>query len=202
LRLSAEDTAVMAEWVRTVMRPTVLRFKATGFDLVALTSGTALALAHLAGRKLPPAAGVDRYQISLEALRIWERRLSSMTAEERRRLPGLEPGRVDTIVPGAVILCSVVELAGVSQALVCDAALRDGLIADYLARREAALALATSLARPWPFARAPRPRQRVAPGAALTRRRKLHGAQGAVSHAQKPRRLSPRRVQRILARFA
>jgi exopolyphosphatase/guanosine-5'-triphosphate,3'-diphosphate pyrophosphatase len=132
------DASVMAEWVRTVMTPTVLRFKAGGFDLVALTSGTALTLARLAGRRLPPAQGIDRHQLSLESLRAWEARLLTMTADERANHPGIHAGRVDTLVPGAVILRTVVELTGVAHAIVCDAALREGAIADYLARRQAA----------------------------------------------------------------
>jgi exopolyphosphatase/guanosine-5'-triphosphate,3'-diphosphate pyrophosphatase len=130
------DTNVMSDWVRTVAGPTILRFKAARFDLVALTSGTALALARLAGRRLPPNAGVDRYQLTLEALRLWEARLAGMTSEERAEVPGIDLGRVDTIVPGAVILRTILEATGVSHALVCDAALREGLIADYLERGE------------------------------------------------------------------
>jgi exopolyphosphatase/guanosine-5'-triphosphate,3'-diphosphate pyrophosphatase len=130
-----QDTAVMAEWVRTVTGPTIARFQAAGFDLVALTSGTALALARLAGRRLPRVGGIDRFQLTLEALRSWEDRLSAMTAAERAQVPGLDPGRVDTIVPGAVILRSILEATGADSALVCDAALREGIIADYLSRQ-------------------------------------------------------------------
>jgi exopolyphosphatase / guanosine-5'-triphosphate,3'-diphosphate pyrophosphatase len=126
------DTHVMSEWVRTVAGPTIARFRAARFDLVALTSGAALALARLAGRRLAPNAGVDRYQLTLEALRLWEARLAGMSNEERAEVPGLDPGRVDTIVPGAVILRTILEATGVSHALVCDAALREGLIADLL----------------------------------------------------------------------
>jgi len=132
---SPHDTAVMYEWVRTVTSSTIARFQAAGFDLVALTSGTALALARLAGRRLPRLGGVDRFQLTLEALRTWEQKLSAMTAAERSQVPGLDPGRVDTIVPGAVILRSLLEATGSDQALVCDAALREGIIAEYLARR-------------------------------------------------------------------
>jgi exopolyphosphatase/guanosine-5'-triphosphate,3'-diphosphate pyrophosphatase len=134
---SRQDTAVMSEWVRTVTSSTIARFQAAGFDLVALTSGTALALARLAGRRLPRLGEIDRFQLTLEALRTWEEKLSAMTAAERVQVPGLDPGRVDTIVPGAVILRTILEATGATQALVCDAALREGVIAEYLARRPA-----------------------------------------------------------------
>jgi exopolyphosphatase/guanosine-5'-triphosphate,3'-diphosphate pyrophosphatase len=131
---AASDTAVMSDWVRTVTGPTILRFKAARYDLVALTSGTAMALARLAGRRLPPSSGVDRFQLPLEGLRSWEGRLAAMSSQERAAVPGVDPGRVDTIVPGAVILRTILEATGASEAVVCDAALRDGVIADYLAQ--------------------------------------------------------------------
>ena len=135
---SQSDTAFMSEWVRTIMRPTIRRFKATGFDVVALTSGTAVQLARLVGEKLPSAAGVNRHRLTLQALRACEHRLSNLTAAERGDVVGLDPARVDTIVPGAVILRSLLELTEAREALVCEAALREGVIADYLARRFAA----------------------------------------------------------------
>jgi exopolyphosphatase / guanosine-5'-triphosphate,3'-diphosphate pyrophosphatase len=135
---SAEDTTIMAEWVQTLVRPTVHRFRTAGFDFVALTSGTALALARLAGHALPAVAGIERYRLALGALHALEGRLSRMTAAERAVLPGLDPRRADTIVPGAVILRSLLAVCGVDEALVCDAALREGLVADYLATSAAA----------------------------------------------------------------
>jgi exopolyphosphatase/guanosine-5'-triphosphate,3'-diphosphate pyrophosphatase len=147
-----EDVAVMAEWVRTVTASTIARFRATGFDLVALTSGTALTLARLAGRRLPRAAGIDRYELTLDDLSRWEARLSSMTTVERGKLPGLDPGRVDTILPGAVILRAILAATAAPQALVCDAALREGLIAEQLVRHQIGTSLAPATRQPAPLA--------------------------------------------------
>jgi exopolyphosphatase/guanosine-5'-triphosphate,3'-diphosphate pyrophosphatase len=129
------DTALMGEWVRTLMRPTIDRFKAAGLDAVALTSGSALQLARLVGRRLPPVAGIDRYKLTLSAVESLARRLSALPSAERATIPGLDSGRVDTIVPGAVVVQSILELTGASYALVCNAALREGLIFDYLQSR-------------------------------------------------------------------
>ncbi|HEY2899795.1 MAG TPA: Ppx/GppA phosphatase family protein [Polyangia bacterium] len=130
---SANDLGVVSQWVQTVMTPTIDRFKTSGFDLVALTSGTAMQLGRLVGRRLPPVAGIDRFKISLDALYELESRLVLMPLDQRAAMPGLDEGRVDTIVPGVVIVRTILELAGASHALVCNAALREGLIADYLA---------------------------------------------------------------------
>jgi exopolyphosphatase/guanosine-5'-triphosphate,3'-diphosphate pyrophosphatase len=136
---SPGDLGVVSQWVQTVMTPTIDRFRASGFDLVALTSGTAMQLGRLVGRRLPPVGGIERFKISLDALYELERRLVKMMMTERAALPGLDPGRVDTVVPGLVIVRTILELAGVSHAVICNAALREGLIADYLMHGRAEL---------------------------------------------------------------
>jgi exopolyphosphatase / guanosine-5'-triphosphate,3'-diphosphate pyrophosphatase len=150
---SPADRTVMADWVRTIAEPTIARFRATGFEAVALTSGTALALARLAGRRLPRVAGIDRYQLTLSALREWEEKLTTMTVAGRLQLPGLDHGRADTIVPGVVILRVLLESTGAQEATVCDAALREGMIAEYLMRTQAPAThqlRVTQPARPFP----------------------------------------------------
>jgi exopolyphosphatase/pppGpp-phosphohydrolase len=122
----------MAEWVHTLMAPTVLRFRAVGFDRLALTSDHALAVGRLAGRRIWLRSGLERYRLEVEPMRQWERRLAGMSAEERRRLPDLDAARVDTIVPGAVIMRTILELAGAAEAVVCATGLRDGKLADHL----------------------------------------------------------------------
>ena len=59
--------------------------------------------------------------------------LRSLTLEERRLLPGLEPERADVIVAGAAILETLMEAVGVDELLVPEAhLLRDGLLVDYV----------------------------------------------------------------------
>jgi exopolyphosphatase/guanosine-5'-triphosphate,3'-diphosphate pyrophosphatase len=55
---------------------------------------------------------VEGYWISCEALASWIERLSQMSVEQRRALPGLEPGRADVIVAGLVILEQVLGALG------------------------------------------------------------------------------------------
>jgi exopolyphosphatase/guanosine-5'-triphosphate,3'-diphosphate pyrophosphatase len=69
----------------------------------------------------------------LPALIELERKLASLNNAERARLPGLDPRRVDTVLAGAVVLRTALELTGAEKATVCEAALREGIIADYIA---------------------------------------------------------------------
>jgi exopolyphosphatase/guanosine-5'-triphosphate,3'-diphosphate pyrophosphatase len=54
------------------------------------------------------------------------------TADERRLLSGLEPGREDIILPGAIIAQEIMERYAYGEMLVSDWGLREGIVADLL----------------------------------------------------------------------
>ncbi len=56
-----------------------------------------------------------------------------MSIAARARLTGLDARRADTIFAGAVVFRTALELAGAEQATLCETALREGIIADYVA---------------------------------------------------------------------
>ena len=71
--------------------------------------------------------------LTLPALIQIERKLAALTHAERSRLPGLDARRVDTVLAGAIVLRTALELAGADEATVCESALREGIVADYIA---------------------------------------------------------------------
>jgi len=119
----------LRERVRQALAPVIARVGAMGFDFVAMSSGTAAALASLIEHDQ---GGVVR-TLTLPALIELERKLAGLTHAERARLPGLDPRRVDTVLAGAVVLRTALELTGADKAAVCEAALREGIVADYIA---------------------------------------------------------------------
>ncbi|MDQ3963697.1 MAG: Ppx/GppA family phosphatase [Actinomycetota bacterium] len=60
------------------------------------------------------------------------RRLGSLTYEQRKRVRGLEPGRVDVIVSGAEILIQVMEAFDLAEILVSEKDILDGLVLELL----------------------------------------------------------------------
>ena len=60
------------------------------------------------------------------------RTLATESVEERRHNPGLEPGRVDVIVGGAIVLVAVMRHSGFDELLVSEADILDGLARDRL----------------------------------------------------------------------
>lgn len=57
-------------------------------------------------------------------------RLGTMEAEERARFPGMDPERVDTIIPGAVILAVAYKILGARETAITTRGLRHGLLIE------------------------------------------------------------------------
>ena len=99
---------------------------------VVLCAGTARALRSVArGLGRTPASGENSERLGRDTLRFIINHLAPLSLAGRRDVPGLDPGRLDLIVHGAVILDAVLALLGVDDARVCRAALREGLILEH-----------------------------------------------------------------------
>jgi exopolyphosphatase/guanosine-5'-triphosphate,3'-diphosphate pyrophosphatase len=64
-------------------------------------------------------------------------RLTAMTLDERRAIAGLDPRRADVAPAGIVLLDTLIDRLGARELTLCDFALREGLILDYLERNRA-----------------------------------------------------------------
>ncbi len=131
--------------VRAVVQPAVRQMLKLGFDFVTFTSSLALALAQLAqgdGERMADprgrsGEGMGRHLLlSLARLRALEARLSTTPPGTRPTSLG-DMIRTDTILPGTLLLRTLLELTGQDSALVCESALSEGLVVDYFVRHEA-----------------------------------------------------------------
>jgi exopolyphosphatase/guanosine-5'-triphosphate,3'-diphosphate pyrophosphatase len=101
------------------------------------TSGTAMAMAALAAADdAKPPLKLQGYRLSRERLDQLVAKLLSLTPEQRRALPAINDRRAEIIVPGALILQTAMAMLGVGDLLVCDRALREGLIVDWMLRNQ------------------------------------------------------------------
>jgi exopolyphosphatase/guanosine-5'-triphosphate,3'-diphosphate pyrophosphatase len=80
-----------------------------------------------------PHAGDAKSALARRDLAALEQRLSTMSLAARARLPGLDARRADTIYAGSVVFRTALELAGADEATLCETALREGIIAEYVA---------------------------------------------------------------------
>ncbi len=103
--------------------------------LLVATSGTAMALAALAAAEdgRPPLK-LQGYRLSKARIDQQIARLLAMSAEQRKALTAINERRSEIIVPGALILQTTMEMLQVKELVVCDRALREGLIVDWMLR--------------------------------------------------------------------
>lgn len=71
---------------------------------------------------------VHHFVLTKEAAEDVFRTVATESAEDRRHNPGLEPGRVDTIVGGMCILVAIMRRFGFDECLVSEADILDGLV--------------------------------------------------------------------------
>lgn len=132
---TAEEVQQAREWVRNETTAAIADMPLpTGFTFVG-TAGTITSLAAMA-QQLPAyePARIHNYVLKLETVTQLEQQLLSRSKAQREGLLGLERGREGVIVAGVIILRTVMEWLGLSECLVSDLGLREGVLID-LARR-------------------------------------------------------------------
>jgi exopolyphosphatase/guanosine-5'-triphosphate,3'-diphosphate pyrophosphatase len=115
---------------------------AAGFDRVIGTSGTILSLgavAATAARGAPPAE-VRNLRVPAKQIRKLRKEVVGLDLEERLTIPALDPRRADLVVAGAVLLDTILRRLGADDLTLCDLALREGLIIDYIRRNRKQIA--------------------------------------------------------------
>jgi len=68
-----------------------------------------------------------------------------LSLEQRLTLPGLDPRRADLVVAGAVLLDAILRRLGAEDLTLCDLALREGLVIDYVRRNSKHIAQVDSI---------------------------------------------------------
>src|SRR5918994_747303 len=109
-----------------------------GFDRVIGTSGTILSLGALASSEEGSSLEELRNRrVSAKAMHRLRKRLVSLSLEERLAMPGLDPRRADLSVGGSVLFDTIIRRLGADEFTLCDLALREGLVLDYIHRNGA-----------------------------------------------------------------
>jgi exopolyphosphatase/guanosine-5'-triphosphate,3'-diphosphate pyrophosphatase len=126
-----EEIHQAREWVQRETRAAIAEMpRAAGLTLVG-TAGTITSLAAIA-QQLPAyePARIHNYTLTLETVTGLEQQLLSRRKDQRRGMPGLEPGREEVIAAGAIILRTAMETLNVTSLLVSDLGLREGVLID------------------------------------------------------------------------
>lgn len=132
---TVEEIQQARDWVRRETKAAVADMGNYQSAIFVGTAGTITSLAAMA-QELPAyePARIHNYTLTLDAIRELEQVLLSRTKADRVGLPGLEQGRKEVIVAGAVIIRTVMETLSQKECLVSDLGLREGVLIDLAMR--------------------------------------------------------------------
>ena len=105
-------------------------------DRVIGTSGTILSLGALAVDRRPN-DDLRNVRVTAKALHRLRDRLTSMSLPQRLKLANLDPRRADLAPAGVVLVDTLLAGLGADELTLCDFALREGLVLDYIRRNAA-----------------------------------------------------------------
>jgi exopolyphosphatase/guanosine-5'-triphosphate,3'-diphosphate pyrophosphatase len=130
---SAKDIKSLQKWLTSRLEPLSKKIQDLNPDIFIGTSGTILHFGEMvrAARK----NGKGKNVITIYELEAVNERLQRTTIEERLKFPGLDKKRSEQAVGGGILVEMVMERCRANELILCDRALREGLIADYLIRR-------------------------------------------------------------------
>lgn len=140
--LVARDERRLVGHVREIMDPHAARARAEGFDLVVGTSGTILALGAMATEAGTLPESLHHVTVPAAGIHALRRRLVATTLKGRRRQPLMDERRADIIVAGAIVLDEILEALKAKEIVLCEWALREGLLLEYLTGHKRSVARA------------------------------------------------------------
>jgi exopolyphosphatase/guanosine-5'-triphosphate,3'-diphosphate pyrophosphatase len=131
--ISDRDRRRLVKHVRREAGPYLSHLRRRRIERVIGTSGTILSLGALAADRRP-SDDVRNLRVSAKALGRLARELKAMTLEERLRVPNMDPRRADLAPAGVSLLETLLDELGADGITLCDFALREGLVLDYIRR--------------------------------------------------------------------
>ena len=134
--ISSRDERKMAKFIGEHVDRYIEHIVEKGYDRVIGTSGTILSLGVVAtaiDRDAVPHE-VRNLRVPAKSLRRLRKDAVEMDLEERMHLPGLDPRRADLMVAGAVLLDTLLKRLEAEEITLCDLALREGVLLDYIHR--------------------------------------------------------------------
>ena len=132
--ITSRDERKMTAFIREEVDRYLEHIVEQGFERVIGTSGTILSLGTVAmaldGGSVPQ--GVRNLRVPAKALRRLRKTAVEMDLEGRMHLPGLDPRRADLMVAGGILLDTLLKKLGAEDITLCDLALREGVLLDYI----------------------------------------------------------------------
>jgi exopolyphosphatase/guanosine-5'-triphosphate,3'-diphosphate pyrophosphatase len=142
--LSERDERRLVKFVQGEIGAHAKAVAELGYDRVIGTSGTILSLGTMAAHEMLGEAPdeIRNLRVPAKQIRKLREKAVALPLAQRLRLPGLEPRRADLVVAGSVLLDTILRQLGADDITLCDLALREGVILDYIHRNRGRIARA------------------------------------------------------------
>jgi exopolyphosphatase/guanosine-5'-triphosphate,3'-diphosphate pyrophosphatase len=136
--LEKRDERRLVKHVQREMQSYLTDLAGRGIDRVIGTSGTILSLGTLVlAAEQGKVEEVRNQRVAAKSLHRMRKQLVEADLQERLRVPGMDPRRADLSVAGAVLFDTIIRSLGAEEFTLCDLALREGLVLDYIHRNQA-----------------------------------------------------------------
>lgn len=134
--LSERDERRMTKHILAEVDRYCDQITAAGFNRVIGTSGTILSLGAVATTlaRGTVASELRNLRVPAKQFRRVRKQVAGLGPEERLAVPGLDPRRADLVVAGSILLDTLLRRLGAEDVTLCDLALREGLVLDYVRR--------------------------------------------------------------------
>jgi exopolyphosphatase / guanosine-5'-triphosphate,3'-diphosphate pyrophosphatase len=136
--LPERDERRMVKYISREIGEHVDQIVKRGFQRVIGTSGTILSLGTvvLHSESESDVTDLRNRRVSSKALHRLRKQIVASDLQERLQVPGLDPRRADLAVAGSILLDTILRRLGAEDLTLCDLALREGLLLDYIRRNK------------------------------------------------------------------
>ena len=134
--LSGRDERKMVKYIGEQVDRYLRHIVDAGYDRVIGTSGTIMSLGVLAvaaDKGIVPTE-TRNLRVPAKSIRRVRKSVVELDLEERLQMLGMDPRRADLSVAGAVLIDTLLRKLGADEITLCDLALREGLVLDYIHR--------------------------------------------------------------------
>ena len=145
--LSGRDEQKLTKHILSEIDRHCEQITSTGFDRVIGTSGTILSLGTVATSISEGAipSELRNLRVGAKQIRRLRKEVVALSLAQRLTIPGLDPRRADLVVAGGVLLDTILRRLGADDITLCDLALREGLVLDYIRRNSKHIAHVDSI---------------------------------------------------------
>ena len=136
--IAGKDERRLVKHVTSQLEEHLQQIVAAGYDRVIGTSGTILSLGAVCATEMRGSVPNDLRNLRIPAKQLhrFRKAVVQLDLQQRLKIPGQDPRRADLVVAGAILFDTMLRRLGASEFTLCDLALREGLVIDYIRRNK------------------------------------------------------------------